>query len=166
MGILDRLGNVIKSYINDEDENIFRRERGRRSPQRQSDPDLDAAWEELDDYLNGKDSGKSAREDSSSHAGSSAHPGSSGRTDASGREEASGERARRIPPELQNDIVELGLTPQASFEDCKQAYKKLLKIHHPDKHAQNSENLKKATEKTARINTAYRNLEKWFKSGL
>ena len=55
MGIWDRLESVIKSYINDhEDPKVFGKNRSQGH-----DPDLDAAYEELDDFLNGKDSRKS-----------------------------------------------------------------------------------------------------------
>jgi len=49
MGIWSRLGTVIKSYL-DDDINVFRSE-GRHSS---ADPDLDAAFEELDGFLNGR----------------------------------------------------------------------------------------------------------------
>ena len=119
MSIWERLGNVIKSYLNDEDK-------------RNIDPDLDAAYEELDDFLNGKET-------------------------CNGKE-----HSRPLPRELYRDFAELGLTPQASARECRDAYKKLLKIHHPDRHTKHQGNLKKATEKTARINAAYGRLKKWF----
>jgi curved DNA-binding protein CbpA len=45
------------------------------------------------------------------------------------------------------------------------AYKKLLKIHHPDRHAGHPGNMKKATEKSARINAAYQKIEHWRETG-
>jgi len=136
MGIWDRLGNVIKSYINDESDKLF----GNRSKWR-SDPDLDAAYEELDGYLNGKDS----------------------REKTSGKEEAyKQKKASPVPEEIRQDFAELGLTPDATAEECKEAYKKLLKIHHPDRHANHDGNMKKATEKAARVNAAYDRLVIWF----
>jgi len=45
MGIWDRLGNVIKSYVNDEREKVF----GKTGAKRHNDPDLNAAYEELDE---------------------------------------------------------------------------------------------------------------------
>jgi DnaJ-domain-containing protein 1 len=121
MDILERLGNVIKSYIND----------GNKGPgygsRRHGDPDLDAAYEELNDFL----------------GGGSQSP----------KKKASWEQSRPIPAELRADFAELGLTPAASAGECKAAYKKLLKIHHPDRHA--------ATEKSARINAAYERINTW-----
>ena len=143
MGIWDRLGSVIKSYLNDEDKRTFSGGSTRRS----GDPDLDAAYEELDDYLHGKD-GKD-------------------RAKASGDEKESGgntaKKPRPVPEEIRRDFAELGLTPDATAEECKEAYKKLLKIHHPDRHAKHDGNMKKATEKSTRVNAAYERLMKWQK---
>jgi len=137
MGIWDRLGSVIKSYITDESDKLF----GNRSKWR-SDPDLDEAYEELDGYLKGKESG--------------------GKT--SGRKEGGKQKkARPVPEEIRQDFAELGLTPDATAEECKEAYKKLLKIHHPDRHVNHDGNMKKATEKSARVNAAYDRLVVWFR---
>jgi len=145
MGIWDRLGNVIKSYINDSDNDVFKRRAHRSS----SDPDLNAAFEELNDYLKGGDGGKKSAGDGDE------------RKTGSG---SAGERKKPMPEELKKDFAELGLSPDASAEDCKAAYKKLLKLHHPDRHAGHEGNLKKATEKASRVNAAYDRLVKWFQS--
>jgi len=137
MGIWNRLGNVIKSYITDESDKLF----GNRSKWR-SDPDLDSAYEELDDYLKGKDS----------------------RERAFGQEEAEKQKKPKPVPEgIKQDFAELGLTPDATAEECKDAYKKLLKIHHPDRHANHEGNMNKATDKSARVNAAYDRLVVWFR---
>jgi len=132
MGMWDRLGNIFKSYLNDfGDEGFHFNEKRSRSGH--SDPDLDAAYEELDDYLQNK-------------------------TEHEPRD------VRSSPPEeLLKDFAELGLSPEASFEECKTAYKKLLKIHHPDRHSKHQEDVKKATEKSVRVNAAYRRLENWYR---
>jgi DnaJ-domain-containing protein 1 len=131
MGIWDRLGSVIRSYITDESDKLF----GNRSKWR-TDPDLDAAYEELDGYLKGKDS----------------------------REETEKQKKpKSVPEEIRQDFTELGLTPDATAEECKEAYKKLLKIHHPDRHAKHEGNMNKATNKSARVNAAYDRLVVWFR---
>jgi hypothetical protein len=142
MGILDHLGTVVKSYINDEEENT----RAKRQRAGHADPDLNAAYEELDDYLNRDPKGKADAWKDLGDAGA----------------EKKQER-RKVPDELKQDFAELGLTPEASAEQCKAAYKKLLKIHHPDRPATHEGNRKKATEKAARINAAYERIMKWFK---
>jgi hypothetical protein len=143
MGILGRLGNVVKSYLNDDNDNIFGKGRsGNSSPWSAggNDSDLNAAYEELEDFLSrGRPDGKKPAAGTSSQT------------------------APQMPAELRADFAELGLSPPCSPAECKAAYKKLLKIHHPDRHAGNSDAMKKATEKTARVNAAYRRIETWQK---
>jgi DnaJ-domain-containing protein 1 len=133
MGIWSRLGNVIKYYLTNEDD----------SPA-SSDPDLDAAFEELDGYLN-RDKGR--QNTGGGWNGADGNPGA--------------EAARPAPEALRPDFAELGVDFGASAGECKAAYKKLLKIHHPDRHANHAGNFKKATDKAARINAAYDRIEKW-----
>jgi len=136
MGIWDRLGRVVKSYINDESEKLF----GKNSAKRHSDPDLNAAYEELDGFLHGK-------EEPSSFKSETEKP----------------KKAKVVPEEIRRDLTELGLTPDATAEECKETYKRLLKIHHPDRYSDNDENMKKATEKAAKVNAAYDRLVIWFR---
>ena len=144
MGIWERLGTMIKSYATFEagGERVFRGS----GSKRHGDPDLDAAYEELDDFLRGNAKG-GAGEDAA--AKSSAFSGKK-------------EKVRPVPEELKQDFAELGLSPEATAEECKEAYKKLLKLHHPDRHAKHEENMKKATAKTARINEAYERVRKYL----
>jgi curved DNA-binding protein CbpA len=145
MGILRRLGNVIKSYLNDEDGRAFN---SLESEKRRAghDPDLDAAYEELEDFLNNDKAGQEFRGKAGQKPG------------------AQGQRPP-VPEELRQDFAELGVPFGASREACKESYKKLLKIHHPDRHAVHAGNTKKATEKTARLNVAYGRIEKWRETG-
>ena len=136
MGIWSRLGSVIKSYL-DDDINVFRSS----SHHSSADPDLDAAFEELDGFLNGRKE-KPAGNDRAFSAGTQ-------------------ERLKVPPEELRPCFTELGVPFGASAEECKAAYKKLLKIHHPDRHGKHEGNFKKATEKSARINAAWDRIEKW-----
>jgi len=142
MSIWSRLGSVINSYINDFGEQTSERFKTHGSP-RHGDPDLDAAYEELDDYLNRKDTRRDyTRRDASQEAGGDA-------------------KVKPPPEELRADFEILGAPFGADDETCKAAYKKLLKIHHPDRHAGHEGNYKKATERSARINAAYDRIEKW-----
>jgi len=136
MGVFDRLGTVINSYFND-----FGNETSGRLKS-SGDPDLDAAYEELDDYLNQKE--RRFKNDPY--------------TDF----ETAKSRSVKLPPEeLRPDFDLLGVPFGADIETCKAAYKKLLKIHHPDRHAGHEGNYKKATEKSAKINAAWDRIEKW-----
>ena len=135
---------MVKSYLNDDDSDIFRKSgSNRRSAEANTgDSDLNAAYEELDAFLSGgKADGKKPARESAEQSSPPPH----------------------IPAELRADFAELGLSPLSSPAECKAAYKKLLKIHHPDRHAGNSEAMKKATAKTARVNAAYRRIETWQK---
>jgi DnaJ-class molecular chaperone len=137
MGIFDRLGNVINSYLNDfGEETAGRLKSGRRT---YSDPDLDAAYEELNDYLNRKEYSWRNTE----------------------TEKKPSAKERLPPEELRADFQCLGVPFGADAETCKAAYKKLLKIHHPDRHAGHEGNFKKATAKSAKINAAWDRIEKF-----
>jgi len=132
MGIWERLGTVVRSYLNDDVSDPLRKSTQRSS----SDPDLNAAYDELNDFLKGKDTAEKYTEK---------------------------EPLKKVPIELNKYFEELGLPPGASMDECKIAYKKLLKLHHPDRHAGESEKIKKATEKCALLNTAYDQIEKWYR---
>jgi hypothetical protein len=151
MGILDRLEDVIKSYLNDEKEPLIGKSFSHRRP-RPVDPDLDAAYEELNDFLN-RDSAR-------------AHSSFDARAEQSRASRPADSRPNLAPESLRPDFVVLGVPFGASAEDCKAAYKKLLKIHHPDRHAGHAENMRKATEKSARINAAYDRVNKWRETGI
>jgi curved DNA-binding protein CbpA len=144
MGIIDRLASVISSYLNDFDGETLGRFRSNGERMRSNgDPDLDAAYEELNDFLN-KDGSKSSRKNTENFQ-SGAYT-----------------KASNLPPEeLRADFEYLGIPFGADSETCKAAYKNLLKIHHPDRHAGHEGNYKKATERSAKINAAYDRIEKW-----
>jgi len=149
MGIWDRLGSVINSYVNDmmsEKSSVFRRS---------GDPDLDAAYDELDDYLNYKNT--SEKKDREYKWKDTSYNDS--QTDS--RQTGAG---KNYPPEeLRADFECLGVPFGADIETCRTAYKKLLKIHHPDHHAGHEGNYRKATERSAKINAAWDRIEKWHK---
>jgi DnaJ-domain-containing protein 1 len=150
MGFFDRIEHIIKSYLNDEDDAVFGRPAGKwrsSSP----DPDMEAAFEELNDFLSGGSGKKKTAFGPGEHTGW-------------GRAENFG-AASAFPEALRQDFAELGLAPGASAEECKAAYKQLLKKHHPDHHAGHPGNMRKATEKSARLNAAYDRIERWRRTG-
>jgi hypothetical protein len=174
MGIFGRLEDLITSYLNDEGRRLSGRGGQGGDAWRTGDPDLDAAYEELNDYL-----GKTEKKE---RAGGDGFSGNRERSWNGGFGGGSGERAsgpgrnagarpkggaggNTVPESLRPDFAELGLPPGASAEECKGAYKKLLKVHHPDRHAGHPGNFKKATERTARINAAWDRIEKWRETG-
>ena len=153
MSIWSRLESVINSYMNDFG--------GQTSSRLKSsgDPDVDEAYEELNDFLNGEGSREKKKSDDGGFytwRDSQETPRSGGST---------GTKTKMPPEELRADFEILGVPFGADEETCKTAYKKLLKIHHPDRHAGHEGNYKKATEKSAKINAAVDRIEKWRASG-
>jgi DnaJ-domain-containing protein 1 len=152
MGFFNRIEDIIKSYFTDEDDRVFGRSSGG-AWQSSRDPDLDAAFDELNDFL----SGGSGRQRTAFGPGEDA---GYEKAESFGPAPRSG-----VPAALRQDFAELGLGPEASAEECKAAYKQLLKKHHPDRHAGHPGNLKKATEKSTRLNAAYDRIERWRRTG-
>jgi curved DNA-binding protein CbpA len=155
VGIFERLEDLVKSYLNGGDDPFPKSPGGRRS----GDPDLNSAYEELDEFLNaGKNSG--ARGPSGNFSAGNDRTtgnGSAGSRNAAGRNAA--------PEELRGDFAELGVPFGAPAGECKAAYKQLLKRHHPDRHAGHESNMRKATEKSARVNAAFDRIERWRATG-
>ena len=162
MGIFNRLGSVINSYMNDyESETSARLKTSSsfsRSDFRHSDPDLDAAYKELNDFLNNRDThtGKKNTENAGQYSWKDNETEQDTKT---GNTKFAG--VKLPPQELREDFDLLGVSFDADRETCKAAYKKLLKIHHPDRHAGHEGNYKKATQKSAKINAAWDRIEKW-----
>ena len=148
MGIFGRLEDLVKSYLNGGDEPFFKTSGDRRS----GDADFNAAYEELDEFLK---TGKSGAGDFSAGKSRSARNGGAGGQTA----------GNTVPEELRGDFAELGVPFGASADECKAAYKQLLKKHHPDRHAGHQGNMRKATEKSARVNAAFDRIERWRTGG-
>ena len=157
MGIFDRLGDVLRSYLND-DEGLF----GKTGPRRSADADFNEAWDELNAFLNEpKGEGRARYGDARQGGAASGRDTRRGYGNASYGDASHGDASRTPPETLRADFAELTVPFGASAEACKAAYKKLLKVHHPDRHTGHAENLKKATEKSARINAAWDRIERW-----
>ncbi|MDR2808219.1 MAG: J domain-containing protein [Spirochaetaceae bacterium] len=148
MGIFERLGRVIKSYLSDEDSDNIGKKSG---SEHFEDTDLKTAFSELDDYLS---AGPQERIRNTQREYSQKTQSKPWYT-----------TEQTVPEALVEDFAELGLPVGASASECKTAHKRLLKIYHPDRHAGHNENIKIATEKSARINAAYDRIEKWRQSG-
>jgi DnaJ-domain-containing protein 1 len=168
---------VIKSYLNDEDGRIF-------GPSRRGDPDLEEAEAELESFLRGAGPRAETRDWSDSRANTGGAWGEGRATGrgswtragdwSGGRANTGGawsdawadpgvrrEKPAGPPEELRPDFAELGLPFGAGPEECKAAYRRLLKLHHPDRHAGHQGNMEKATKKMATINAAYGRIEAW-----
>jgi len=145
MGIWNRLGNVINGYFYEFGTQTNRRFRST------GDPDFDAAYDELNDFLNDKE----PRAESSRFRNE--------RSENTGFNSASSSGEKLPPEELRDDFEKLGVPFGSDEETCKAAYKKLMKIHHPDRHVGHEGNFKKATERAARINASWDRIDKWRK---
>lgn len=71
-----------------------------------------------------------------------------------------------VPKELYSDFFRLGLRPGASLTACKSAQRDLLKVHHPDRHAETYLSWKSATEIASSINASFQRISYWYKTGI
>jgi hypothetical protein len=168
VSVFDRFSGLLRSYLlDDDDDDEGYRQRGRASSY-YGGQDFDEAVDELNEFLKkgeGRGGGGTGRAWADSAGTRRAgdwedlHGGSQDSGNGSAGGKAGGDR---MPPEtLRQDFAELGVPFGADSDTCKAAYKKLLKVHHPDRHAGHAGNMKKATEKSARINTAFENINRW-----
>jgi hypothetical protein len=159
----DRLGTLLRSFVSGDDdgEKPFSGEKpfgdaGRRPS---ADPFLDDAMEELEAFL-GDDREKTERLRAEREARARAEEEARARRGYGSSSGSSGP-----PAKLSQAYAALGLSYGSSFEAVRSAYKKLLKLHHPDRHGADPASQKKATETCARINNAYRIIETWKETG-
>ncbi len=117
-------------------------ERGaqRRRPLHTDDPDLAAAWDELESFLDG--------DDQPAHGGPSSASGTTG----------AGAPHPREP--LRADYATLGVAFDAPLNEVKRAYKRLMQAHHPDRFAHDPARQADATRKAALINSAFARIER------
>ena len=76
-----------------------------------------------------------------------------------------GMRLVPVPRELMEDFLVLGLRPGEPLEECKNAWKRLVKMHHPDKHQGDDDEKRMAEQATINITRSYRRIRQWFESG-
>lgn len=70
-----------------------------------------------------------------------------------------------VPRELVEEYLTLGQLPGVSAQTCKAAWKRLIKLNHPDRFAGQNEESIQATAKSIRITEAYRRIARWFETG-
>jgi len=127
-GFIDRLAELFKS--------LFAPEEGERPTTRPPvDPDVQAAWEELDEYI---------------RTGTN-RSRTSGNADGSTRA-----RAPHRPDEaLRQDYANLEVPFGADIEVVRASYKRLMLSYHPDKFAGNPEKQRIALEIAKKINQSF-----------
>ena len=112
--------------------------------------DFRDAFAELDDFL--KTGTSSGTEDT----GSFDFQGT-GRSGGSFR--STGEPA---PPEmLREDYKELGVRFGAPFAEVRNAYRELMRTHHPDRHGSDVVMQERATRKAQRLNFSFQRIRAW-----
>jgi hypothetical protein len=138
-GFIDRLAELLKTLFGNGAGNpVDARDTGAHGsdPQRFVDPDVQAAWEELDEYI---------------RTGTNTSSGRSSRSQG-------GERARRphAPEEsLRQDYANLEVSFGADIEVVRESYKRLMLKYHPDKFPGNPEKQKLALEIAKKINQSF-----------
>lgn len=80
-----------------------------------------------------------------------------GRADSGKRSHAT-DRDNPEKKQLLQSYANLELTPGASLEDVKRAYRELIKRYHPDRHANDPERARIATELVQQLTRAYETL--------
>ncbi len=164
--LFDRLGELLRSLLDS----------GRSSSTYydEKDPDMRAAFEELDRFLNeaGPDNEQTAdsawwqrfREQGSvSGAGSEDFAGAGGSPGGAG---AGGGRSRQAPPpgeSLRRDYATLEVSFGASPAEVRRSYKRLLHKYHPDRFSRDEGKQALATEVTQRLNEAFRRIAAFYR---
>ncbi|MFW5688102.1 MAG: J domain-containing protein [Spirochaetota bacterium] len=137
MDIFDRLGNLIRAIIDDE-------EAGSSSGASFRDPDEAAAWEELERYMK-------------SEAGDAGFAGGATGPDPFARSAGSS-----MPDSLRRDFRNLEVPVGAPMEDVRKAYKRLVTSYHPDRHSSDPDKLRTATEITKKLNQSYQRIRLYY----
>jgi DnaJ-domain-containing protein 1 len=145
MGLTDRLADMLRSLLGgDDSEGRDGRGTGAEGARPKfADPDVQQAWEELDDYMN---------------PGRNKAAGSGQGTQGGRGGTAGGTRggANVRPDEsLRKDYEVLGVPFGADMETLRQSYKTLVMRYHPDKFARDPEKQKAALELTKKLNESF-----------
>jgi DnaJ-domain-containing protein 1 len=131
-GFIDRLAEFLRSLFSDDGRTAGGRSRGG-DETRFRDPDMQSAWEELDDYMR----------DGTHEAGRGS------------RERESTRPPRPVDESLRADYANLEVPFGADMATVVKSYKSLMLKYHPDKHSGDPEKQKIALDITKRINQSY-----------
>ena len=136
----DTLGDILKTLIGSDSTGSSSGGSAGTRRRRYADPDMQAAWNELEDFLN---------EDRDTGQHTAGEPGDRFRDPAVERRRES----------LRRDYGNLEVPFGAPLETVRKSYKRLLRRYHPDRNADDPEKLKTATEITKKINISYRRIK-------
>ncbi len=141
MDIFVRLGNLIRTILDDipagdDGDTSFRGGLPYRS-----DPDMREAWEELENYM------------------SEEEPASKRRPNASFASELAG-----VPESLRKDFTNLEVPFGAPLTDVRLSYKKLMTAFHPDRHSVDLDRFRTATEVTKKLNQSLDRIQSHYEA--
>ena len=134
MDIFDRLGNLIRTILDDDDPDD--------GSGRFTDPDMTAAWAELNEYMNEEHD----------------RPAAAGTTEQ--RRSSAG-----IPDRLRRDFRNLEVPVGAPLDQVRTSYKRLMAAFHPDRHAGDPERLRTATEVAKKLNHSFQRIRSYYEEG-
>lgn len=163
--LFDRLGDILKDYIED-DQDIF----SKPSEEEESEKAPESAQTEVEDSDAEPDTADNNKTDANNTSQTKRktftfNTQNQQRTSFSHKTDSDYtiyKAPKPVPPQIRKDFDFFGLPLNASLDDCKAVYKKLLKVYHPDKHSSDPAKLKTATEYSARVNTAYKRIIEWL----
>jgi DnaJ-domain-containing protein 1 len=146
-GFIDRFAEFLRSLFSDDAAGSGGRPAGgqarRPHDERFRDPDVQNAWEELDEYMRGT---------SSETAGGRRESGSAG-------------PRRPVDESLRPDYANLEVPFGSDIATVMKSYKSLIIKYHPDKHAGDPEKQRIALDITKRINQSYERIRSRHQGG-
>ncbi|AFG36694.1 J domain-containing protein [Spirochaeta africana] len=148
--IFDRMSDFMRSIFNNDD--VF-------STDGHHDPDMQAAWNELEDFLQTGET-----------SGSRSHDAHSQNSRSQGRSSGQHSSRHRQTSELHSHMVELKKDYQtlevpflADPDTVRRSYKKLLRQYHPDRWGHDTDRMQIATQVTARLTAAHTRIKEFEK---
>jgi len=135
LDIFDRLGNLIKTILDDDPGSSPGTYRGGFS----GDPDMQQAWEELESFMT---------EDEPTGSSATATPGFMG----------------GVPEYLRKDFRNLEVPFGAPLPEVRKSYKSLMTAFHPDRHSADPEKFRTATEVTKKLNQSFQRIRAHYET--
>ena len=172
--MFDRLGEYLKDYINDDEQGIFSSPEEEKynentnnfyqenKSQSEENVDTKTSNKEFKFDTSKQQSEYNKTENKQKHTYKKTEHSKSKPKNTN---QTSGKRYY-VPFELYEDFKTLCLMPGTNLDECKVAYKSLLKKFHPDKFANEPEKQKEATEITSSITSAFTRIKTWYEENL
>ncbi|MBU8912942.1 MAG: J domain-containing protein [Spirochaetales bacterium] len=141
MDIFDRLGNLIRTILDDDLSGDNAGPAIRAGTSHHNDPDMREAWDELENYMSeDQPSGKRASGPSF------------------------GSESAGLPEALRKDFGNLEVPFGAPPGDVRQSYKRLMTAFHPDRHSTDPDRFRTATEVTKKLNQSYERIQSHYEA--